>query len=128
MSLGIAATSLNGTISSMLSTQTAALSVDVSEPVEPKPHPFARLEAITARPNTLLQPPRRPHLRQSNINNDQWEVGDEISPVEEVKPMPCKSPATNNLGAMISVIRKLQNPQIYKYVSSLRLKFNVKLY
>jgi hypothetical protein len=76
----------------MLSTQMAALSVDVSEAPEVKPpHPFARLEALTARPSTLLQPPRRPHLRQSNINNDQWEVGDEISPVEEVKPIPSKS-------------------------------------
>ncbi|XP_065339287.1 mitogen-activated protein kinase kinase kinase 7-like isoform X4 [Cloeon dipterum] len=90
-------TSLNGTISSVLSTQLAPLSVQVSEPetlaplpeVELRPHPFARLEAITAtRPTTLLQPPKRPQMRQSNINNDQWEVGDEISPVEEAKPIP----------------------------------------
>ncbi|XP_059472248.1 mitogen-activated protein kinase kinase kinase 7-like isoform X2 [Neocloeon triangulifer] len=85
-------TSLNGTISSVLSTQMAALSVEVTEPEptpESKPHPFARLEALTAsRPTTLLTPPKRPQVRQSNINNDQWEVGDEISPVEEVKSIP----------------------------------------
>ncbi|XP_065339285.1 mitogen-activated protein kinase kinase kinase 7-like isoform X3 [Cloeon dipterum] len=96
-------TSLNGTISSVLSTQLAPLSVQVSEPetlaplpeVELRPHPFARLEAITAtRPTTLLQPPKRPQMRQSNINNDQWEVGDEISPVEEAKPIPTAAAAT----------------------------------
>ncbi|XP_065339284.1 mitogen-activated protein kinase kinase kinase 7-like isoform X2 [Cloeon dipterum] len=95
-------TSLNGTISSVLSTQLAPLSVQVSEPetlaplpeVELRPHPFARLEAITAtRPTTLLQPPKRPQMRQSNINNDQWEVGDEISPVEEAKPIPTAAAA-----------------------------------
>ena len=87
----------------------AALSVDVTEPVEQKPHPFARLEALTARPrpNSLLQPPRRTQqLRQSNISNDQWEVGDEISPVEEIKPMPCKSPTPTTLFTSFQYLEK----------------------
>ncbi|CAB3375396.1 Hypothetical predicted protein [Cloeon dipterum] len=107
-------TSLNGTISSVLSTQLAPLSVQVSEPetlaplpeVELRPHPFARLEAITAtRPTTLLQPPKRPQMRQSNINNDQWEVGDEISPVEEAKPIPSAAATTATTAAAAAAPR-----------------------
>jgi hypothetical protein len=51
----------------------------------PKAYPFAHLPPLPERPKTLLVPPN-PHIRQSNITNNQWEIGDEISPVEEEKP------------------------------------------
>jgi hypothetical protein len=57
-----------------------------TSPQPPKlpPHPFARFDNLRLK---TLQPPPRPNIRQSNITNDQWEIGDEISPVEEEKPM-----------------------------------------
>lgn len=54
------------------------------QPPKVPPHPFARFDNLRLK---TLYPPPRPNIRQSNITNDQWETGDEISPVEEEKPM-----------------------------------------